>query len=197
MTTPVASTIAAKNTPLTVEQQKLVEDNIKLAYSVARRLAVTIEESEEFPQQAVVIMCRAAQTYDPTKGAKFGTYASNAIRFGLMRSRKKARAATHESLDAEFEADEESSLHDVLPCQATDVVRDVAVTDSHAVLRSLIDTLPPREKMAVMEFWQGKSSRDVGDILGVSHTYAVIIHTSAVARLRRLLVERGIRRDSI
>lgn len=76
--------------PLTKEQQKLVTDNIKLAYWFATKFTKTIihfkygifaskrqfnQLKEEYVSAAIEGICIAAQRWDPSRGVKFSTYA--------------------------------------------------------------------------------------------------------------------------
>lgn len=67
-----------KHPPLTPEQQRLVESNTGIAYAVASRWAKRAPDwtdPEELVGEAMTGLCRAAQTWDPAKGAKFSSYA--------------------------------------------------------------------------------------------------------------------------
>lgn len=66
-----------KRPPLTPAQQELVAANLGLAGAVAKRLANLTPEwvsLDDVVAAAVVGLCRASQTFDPAKGARFSTY---------------------------------------------------------------------------------------------------------------------------
>lgn len=64
---------------LTAEQQKLVEDNLKLVYSVIHKCYPTYSCDEDLAQCGMLGLCRAAMNWDSTKST-FGTYAFQCIK---------------------------------------------------------------------------------------------------------------------
>lgn len=63
----------------------LIEQNLKLAYSVAKRYRVAGVELEDLVQEATFGMAKAANVYDPARGA-FSTVATMYIRQHLLRT---------------------------------------------------------------------------------------------------------------
>ena len=62
---------------LSKEQQKLVEDNIKLVSFVIK--LHDVEFNQDLYQQGCLGLCKAAKTFDPSKGFTFSTYATKGI----------------------------------------------------------------------------------------------------------------------
>jgi len=74
--------MGTRNTePLTAEQQKLVTDNFKLIYFIAKRMKdhpfvkVRMPERDDIEASAQYGLVCAARRFDPNKGIKFSTYA--------------------------------------------------------------------------------------------------------------------------
>lgn len=66
--------------PLTPEQQKLAEDNIKFAHFMANKLkGHSYMEFDDLDAVCMEGLCRAARSYDPNKGIAFSSYASVVI----------------------------------------------------------------------------------------------------------------------
>lgn len=61
------------------EQQKLCEDNLKLAYYIVSQYYPTYIHDEDITASALLGLCKAAESYDPNKGL-FSTYAGKCIR---------------------------------------------------------------------------------------------------------------------
>lgn len=62
------------DTPLTDEQRKMVEDNLGLAYAIARDMTQCKLDINDRRQAGVTGLIRAVQKYDPASGAKLSTY---------------------------------------------------------------------------------------------------------------------------
>ena len=81
--------------PLNQEQKKLVEANLKFVRKQAnffvkyRKLPWNI--SEELYHEGVLGMCRAAISFDPSKGVKFITYACHWINLYIRRGISKSK----------------------------------------------------------------------------------------------------------
>ena len=98
-----------ENTPLTPEQQVLVEQNLDLVRSCVLR-CIDLDESvcgmgyDDLYQEGCVALCHAAASYDSQAGAKFSTYASAVIRNHLLDHcrylQAKRRSAPVISLDS-------------------------------------------------------------------------------------------------
>ena len=82
---------------LTPEKQKLVEDNVRLAYSFVGRhyrdKYQALGEYEDVVQEAVIGLIRAANTYDSRKGYTFATYACRCMETHLATIAKSYRYA--------------------------------------------------------------------------------------------------------
>ena len=74
---------------LTEPQKKLVEDNEKLIYYGINKYGYG--DIERFYGAAAVGLCRAAETYQTSKGTKFSTYALRCIRNEIYMECRKAK----------------------------------------------------------------------------------------------------------
>lgn len=61
------------------EQQKLCEDNVKLAYYIVSQYYPTYIHDEDITAAALLGLCKAAESYDSEKGL-FSTFAGKCIR---------------------------------------------------------------------------------------------------------------------
>lgn len=72
---------------LTDAQRKLVEDNINLVHWVMHNYFKSYYpgsyDYEDLSQQGMLMLCRAARSFDESKGCKFSTYASQFIWGGI------------------------------------------------------------------------------------------------------------------
>lgn len=90
----------AGNETLTLEQQKLVEDNIKLVYYLAEKNGI---HDEDLIQEGMLGLVNAARYYSSDFGCKFSTYAGSYIWSALHGTysdkKNKLKAAVTSSLD--------------------------------------------------------------------------------------------------
>jgi RNA polymerase sigma factor (sigma-70 family) len=71
--------------PLTAEQQQLVNDNLALARHVARPFRLRWrQQADDITSAAVLGLCEAAASFDPSRGLKFVTFAHRRIRGAVI-----------------------------------------------------------------------------------------------------------------
>ena len=58
---------------------KLVEDNINLVYFLINKYYPSFRGNEDVQQEGMMGLCKAAKTFDDSKGAQFSTYATMCI----------------------------------------------------------------------------------------------------------------------
>ncbi len=98
-------------------QRKLVEDNHDLIYSFLNSRHLSLDSVEDWYGTAAIGLCKAALTYDESRGAKFATLAyicmDNEVRMVLRNSCKSAQAIV--SLDDDISTTDGCCLADVIP----------------------------------------------------------------------------------
>ena len=100
---------------MTKQQQQLVEDNMNLVYFTIARYYPRHKGDEDIIQIGMIGLCKAAMSYDESKG-QFSTYATLKIRSTISYEfRKDSKRVKAVSLDAERDTDDGSmSIHNVL-----------------------------------------------------------------------------------
>ena len=166
---------------LTNSQQKLVEDNIKLAYSFVNKIKdkyINIIEYDDLVQLASLGLCAAADKFDPSTGYTFSTYAYpcmlNAImtytRSYLSRGRSDICVVSlDEYLVPKDEEDSDDSFN------RSDVLASKLSTEDEVVSRINIEQclsqISERDReMIVHRIRTGDSERACGRKFGVSQT---------------------------
>ena len=105
------------------DRDKLVTDNLRLVYHLFNKLkqtAIVADNKEDIISEGTVGLVKAANTYDPTKGVRFSTYASRCINNEMLMyiRRINKRTANEVSLYKVVARDEEGnniSYADILP----------------------------------------------------------------------------------
>lgn len=147
---------------LSSEQQKLVEDNVKLVsfYLKFRN----IPWDEDLFQAGCVGLCKAAAGYDPSKGASFATYAlrciMSAVSCEFPRSFIKGKGVKIVSLDKEVSfGDENLTLLDYLPSNDMSI-EDLSVqNDIILELVLFLNSIKKRDKLIFIDYHVKKLSQ--------------------------------------
>ena len=70
-------------------RNRIISANLRLAISLAKDFTDSAQPVDEATSEAVVPLIRAVELFDFSRGYRFSTYATHAIRNALLRSRKK------------------------------------------------------------------------------------------------------------
>lgn len=80
-----------------IDEERLVRENIKLAYWVVEKLlrrgAFGLHELEDMQQEALIGLMRAARSYDPEQGTSFSTFAVWTVRNQVLQVAVKSKRA--------------------------------------------------------------------------------------------------------
>ena len=144
--------------------QQLVEDNIKLVYSLVSKEYPTYLKDEDVIQCGMLGLCKAAERWEEAKG-KFSTFATWCIRNEIrqeLRSRSKHKGVL--SLDYEVDGGngERVTFGDCIAGE-----EDVCYIDTDIN----VSLLTPKEIKVFDLLQTGMSCSDVGRTLGVSVQY--------------------------
>lgn len=161
--------------------QKLVEDNIGLAYSFVNKIKdkyINIIEYDDMIQLASLGLCTAADTFDPSKGYTFSTYAYPCMlntvmayaRSYLSRGRSDICVV---SLDEYLVPKDEESIDDNL--NRSNVLSSELSTEDEVVSRiniqQCLSQISERDKEIIIHrIRTGDSERACGRKFGVSQT---------------------------
>jgi RNA polymerase sigma factor (sigma-70 family) len=96
------------------ERNRLVEENMGLVRSVARRFAFTGREFEDLVQEGTLGLIRAANSYDPERGFAFSSHAWASIRNAIIGNYRRGEGRTL-SLDDPIGEENGVTLLDLIP----------------------------------------------------------------------------------
>jgi RNA polymerase sigma factor (sigma-70 family) len=185
---------------LTEEQKQLVEQNIPLAVMCAKKLYKIYNslkpDYEELLSEAKLGLCKAAVDFDPEKGFRFSTYAVWIIegrirlylrdKLNLIRRPRKGVQGyeasiryTYIPLDALInDEDNSNTLHEIIgrECEEYGQIELWESIRKHTNQRE--------QQILIAHFYEGKSQRDIGKMIGVSQVQVSRIMTAAYKRLR-------------
>lgn len=184
---------------LTDEQKKLVENNIPLAYFLAKRINHPHIEYEDAVQLALLGFCKAAHLYDPEK-SKFTTLASLAAQHTIQMEERKymhevaKRIYASKSLDSNiyFEHDGGTSpFHELVydPRQNTYKQAEALITlDEVNKFKASLNT---RDRVIFEDhILADMNQRDVAKKLGLSQSYVSRVAKRLMTKVESIIGEK-------
>lgn len=165
----------------------------------ARKLSMRHNvDVDDLMQEGRLGALTAAQKFDPTKGAKYFTYAVYWIRHRMDRfvknCAKDVRVPVHRfwehktfenSLDAPVGEDGDATLGDLMGVEEG-VTHEADKADRVELLQAALAKLPERERGVLhARFFQDKTLKEIGSGLGVSRQRARQIEFKALKTLRK------------
>lgn len=178
---------------LTPEQEKMVENNKRLVNYFLKKFNISYGTCEYSTKEAAGLfgLCKAAQTYDESRGIKFSTYAARCITneiLMIMRNEKKHDKDI--SLNTVLNEDKEGNnltYNDILKDPNSDF--EEKIYDNETVLRLLTYTLNylDSNKCVVFLYWlSGLKQPEIAKIMNFSQSYASRLISQAIVKLKIL-----------
>jgi RNA polymerase sigma factor (sigma-70 family) len=178
-------------------QALLVNCNMRLLVSIARRYATRTDNFSELLSDGNVVLISAVEKFDYSRGNKFSTYANSVLRRNFARGiakekhRRRRYRTGHQQGFFEAAVDTRSDEHACLTSaeKATDCVNR---------LRQLLEFLDPRERQIIrLRFGLGYHTRRItleslGKQLGVTKERVRQLQARALRRLRNLAASNNV-----
>lgn len=147
-------------------RDKLITDNMRLVYHMYGKIGdgpIKENYKEDIISEGMLGLCKAADTFDESRGVRFSTYAAMCIRNAmLMFIRKTSKHYPHEvSLNMVIGRDAEDSV-----LTLADVIEDEIIT--RIMLKEFEEKQTPKDRRILREIRQGKKQREIGEIVGMS-----------------------------
>lgn len=172
--------------PLTEEQQKLVTDNLLLAYHYSKKRPIIGIDRDENESEALFCLTRAAANFDPALGFKFSTFAwsvwinhrKDAHRESQMETKGylTAQTAYHDDKAKMFDPQDKQPGPDEI-AEKKDELEDKLKRFSVLNLRA---------KEVLQKRMEGKTLFEIGQELGITRERVRQIEKSAIYRIQYL-----------
>jgi len=170
-------------------RNRIVECNLRLVVSLAKRFAAPERSLEDLVSDAALPLIRCVESFDPRRGTRFSTYATRALMnlFAKLRrqdSRRRTRFSNSERWN-QVPASEGRRTASEGFIRAEDLSR----------LGDRLSTLPAREQVLVAERYgltgdrRPRTFRELGARHGLSKERVRVITCQAISRLRESLEE--------
>ena len=143
---------------------KLVEDNINLVYFLINKYYPSFRGNEDVEQEGMIGLCKAAKTFDDSKGTQFSTYATmcvlNQIREFFRVNMKHNGVLSSDSMFKDDDGNEKAFIDTV--------VGDEDISVDKIQFDQFYNTLDDSEKELVQllsKYTQG----EIGKLYGLAH----------------------------
>lgn len=179
--------------PLTEEQNRLVEKNIRLAYFIAKNFYNTSYDKDDLDSIAGIGLIKASQTFDESKGIKFATYATrcitNEILMFLRRNRKHEFVhSLDEVVNTDFEGNT-LTYADIIPDPNSDfteamITKDDFEDDFEKLISITLNLLKGKHRIVTLYKFANKKQREIGDLVGVSQSYVARLYQKNFLKIK-------------
>ena len=174
-------------------RQKLISHNLRLVAHMTKKFYSPDREQEELISIGTLGLIKAAQTFQPEKGARFATYAGRCIENEiLMHYRAKKKTAGEVFFDDPLEYDKDGNaltLLDIMPDDC-DLEEQVAQSMQEKQLHRFLQTkLSEREWLVIarrygLYGYAPQTQREVAAAMDISRSYVSRIEKRALRVLR-------------
>lgn len=172
----------------------LIERNLRLVVYIARKFENTGINIEDLISIGTIGLIKAVNTFDTDRKIKLATYASRCIENEiLMYLRKNNKTKSEISFDEPLNIDwdgNELLLSDVLGTEIDIITKKLDADVDKELLKNALSELKDREKQ-IMELRfglvgeDGKTQKDVADMLGISQSYISRLEKKIIKRLQK------------
>lgn len=170
-------------------KEKLFNDNINLAYYVARKINIPNMLDEDKFQISMLALWKACETYDPNRNLKFSTYASVCIKNELLMTKRK-RSVDTISLDTPLKTGEDLCLEDTIASDVdvtSSVQDDIMLVEINKLKKKHLTKI--EQQVIDLYYMQDKTQVEISEILGISQAQISRYKTKAINKLRYLIKE--------
>lgn len=175
---------------------KLIEHNLRLVAHIVKKYYTGNRNQEDLMSIGTIGLIKAIDTFDPSNGTRFATYASKCLQNEILmyfRSQKKLslEVSTNETIDVDRDGNPLSYI-DVISCEDT-IADDIDIKLNGAKALKLIGiVLDEREReIIIMRYGLGgqtpMTQRELAAKLGISRSYVSRIEKAALEKLRAAL----------
>lgn len=175
-------------------RQRLIEHNLRLVSHIVRKYTVPGYTQDDLVSVGALGLIKAVNTYRPAAGSPLSAYAARCIEnevLMLLRASRKRRGevSLSDPIGTDGEGNDISFL-DILGTPPDHVENEVMHRLSMTRVRSLMQTLPRRERM-VIEMRYGlldgfiHPQHEVAAALGISRSYVSRIEKHGIELLRK------------
>ncbi|MGM9683346.1 MAG: RNA polymerase sporulation sigma factor SigK [Eubacteriales bacterium] len=173
-------------------RQKLILHNLRLVSHIVRKYYASSKNQEDLVSVGVVGLIKAVDSFSPSNGTRFATYAAKCIQNEILmyfRSQKKlsAEVSLNETIDVDRDGNPLTYI-DVISCEdniAVDIERKLRTQKAVRLVNTMLNE---RERQIIIMRYglnnsKSMTQREISSILGISRSYVSRIEKSALEKL--------------
>ena len=174
---------------LTQAQQEWVLQNTGLVYYIVNRYNNYSWQREDLEQIGMLGLCKAAATFDESKGVKFGTYAArcidNEIKMFLRANRNNFNLPHLEDVLKTDSNGSELTIADIVEDKnVSSFTEDASREKLEKILSIILNRLSHRECCIMLWTAAGALQKEIGNRLKISQSYASRVITKCLRKIR-------------
>lgn len=172
-----------RRSPLSADQQLMASQHLSIARVLARQHSKRCGlDADELEGTASLALVEAAQTYNPARGIRFGTYARHRIDGAIRDSIRVMLTERRASEKKDFEDDEYPTRTRMGRFRFED--RDRDFVDAVDTVENWLKKLPPQHAAACRQIYvEGLPQVKAADWLACSKSRLSALHKEAIAML--------------
>ena len=178
----------------------LIERNLRLVAHIMKKYYANSADQEDLISIGTIGLIKGVTTFDPSKGARLGTYAARCVENEiLMHFRSAKKSGQDVSLSDYIETGADGAplaLMDVLG-QEDDLLESISTRQQLQQVRRAVErVLTEQEKQVIVLRYglggcKAHRQREVAQLTGISRSYVSRIEKRALEKLRQALEQGG------
>lgn len=171
------------------EQEELVLKNYRLVYYLANKLTVSPNDYEDIVSIGTIGLIKAAATFNPSKGTRFATYASQCINNEIYMYFRKEKLHIHAiSLETPIitsDSNTELTLGNVIISPEQDFTEEVEENDIFIkIINIILNLLKSRERLIMLYKISGASQSFIAEACNLSQSYVSRFERNIIKKVK-------------
>ena len=148
-------------------KEQVVLNNVGMVGLVLKSLNLNPLDDDLF-SVGLIGLVKAVNTFNPNKGVKFAAYATPVIRNEILMTRRKKRIIPAFSLDESYNLGNGESV------DFSEMIADSRIFEEEVIadmqMKHMLPTLSDREKKIISLSIDGKTQKEIAEILGLTQS---------------------------